>query len=45
MVRLSKVIKEFILKTDGSKIAINALLKQQFDDTGFELSSIFLVEY
>ena len=28
--------EEFILETDGSKVAVGAVLKQRFDDTGFE---------
>ena len=36
VVRLPDVEKEFILETDGSKVAVGAVLKQQFDDTGLE---------
>ena len=28
--------RDFILETDGSHIALGAVLKQKFDDTGFE---------
>ena len=28
--------QDFILETDGSRIALGALLKQRFDDTGLE---------
>ena len=28
--------RDFILETDGSRIAFGALLNQKFDDTGFE---------
>ena len=33
VVRLPDVEGEFILKTDGSKVAVGAVLKQRFDDT------------
>ena len=28
--------RDFILETDGSRIALGAVLKQKFDDTGLE---------
>ena len=36
VVRLPDVDGEFILETDGSKVAVGAVLKQQYDDTGLE---------
>ena len=36
VVRLPDVEKKFILETDGSKVAVGAVLKQRFDDTGLE---------
>ncbi|MCP6726040.1 hypothetical protein NL526_28690, partial [Klebsiella pneumoniae] len=36
IVRLPDPDKEFILETDGSRIALGAVLKQKFDDTNLE---------
>ena len=36
VVRLPDGEKEFILETDGSKVAVGAVLKQRFDDTGLK---------
>ena len=36
VVRLTDVEKEFVLETDGSKVAVGAVQTQQFDDTGLE---------
>ena len=34
VVRLPDVNKEFIFETDGSKLAVGAVLKKRFNDTG-----------
>ena len=36
IVRLPEPQRDFILETDGSRIALGAVLKQKFDDTGLE---------
>ena len=36
VVRLPDVEKDFIVKTDGSKVTVGAVLNQRFDDTGLE---------
>ena len=36
IVRMPDPQRDFILETDGSRIALSAVLKQKFDDTGLE---------
>ena len=36
IVRLPDPERHFILETDGSRVAVKAVLKQRFDDTGLE---------
>ena len=36
IVRLPDPDRHFILETDGSRVAVGAVLKQRFDDTGLE---------
>ena len=42
IVRLPDPERRFILETDGSRVAVNTVLKQRFDDTGLEHPVSFL---
>ena len=45
VVRLPNVVKQFVFETDGSKVAVDAVLKQRFDDTNFKHQSNFSAEH
>ncbi len=36
IIKLPNLDRPFILKTDGSRVAVDAVLKQKFDNTGLE---------